>query len=90
MQTLENPDEISLLHNQIHCSDDQIMTIPNSVHFYIKSMSSFGREKVIRNQIDKLDVAPKGRIAPKDVPALLSGACRGCFLTWQKGLHRGN
>ena len=30
MQTQEKPSEVSLLHNQLHCLDDQIMVFPNS------------------------------------------------------------
>lgn len=73
MQTLEKPDEMSLFHNQIHCSGDQIKKIPNSVPFYIKNVSSFGVEKLIWNKIDKLYV--KGKMVPKDIQALLPGAC---------------
>ena len=73
MQTLEKPDKISLFHNQIHCSVDQIMESPSSVTFYIKSVSSFGVERVIWNKIDKLYMI--GRKAPKGVQALLPGTC---------------
>ena len=34
MQTLEKPNEVSLLHSQIHCFDDQTMVFLNSVPYH--------------------------------------------------------
>ena len=67
MQILEKPNEVSLLRNQIHCTNDQKMESPNSVPYYHPKYELFAVKKALRNKIDKPHGI--GRMTPRRCPS---------------------
>ena len=63
MSTLQKPDEIFVLYNQIHCLTTRSWNPQIQHPFAVESMSSFGMSKMMRGKIGKLYVT--GRMAPK-------------------------